>query len=63
VLFGTVGGGVALESGLGIAGIGYSAAGELGDMNGDGKLDMLTTKSSDNQVYLILGNGDGTFRP
>jgi len=63
VLFGTVGGGVALESGLGIAGIGYSAAGELGDMDGDGKLDMLTTKSSDNQVYLILGNGDGTFRP
>ena len=63
VLFGTVGGGVALESGLGIASIGYYAAAELGDMDGDGKLDMLTTKSSDNQVYLVLGNGDGTFRP
>ena len=60
VLFGTQGGGVALESGLGIAGD-YYIAPALGDMDGDGKLDILTSKRSDNQVYLLLGNGDGTF--
>jgi hypothetical protein len=39
----------------------YMAA-ELGDLDGDGKLDLLGTKTSDNQIYLLLGNGDGTFR-
>ncbi len=31
------------------------------DFNGDGKLDVIT--SSDDGVFLSLGNGDGTFQP
>jgi hypothetical protein len=34
----------------------------LGDVNGDGKLDIATTNESANRVSLVLGNGDGTFR-
>src|SRR2546426_1098685 len=33
----------------------------LGDMNGDGKLDLLTANSGSNNVTVLLGNGDGTF--
>jgi hypothetical protein len=33
-----------------------------GDFNGDGKLDLLVAHSSDNCVYLLLGNGNGTFQ-
>jgi len=62
VVFGTVGGGTAEEASLGLAITGYYATEELGDINGDGKLDLLFTKGSDNQVYLLVGNGDGTFR-
>jgi hypothetical protein len=33
------------------------------DFNGDGKLDVAVTDSSANDVYILLGNGDGTFGP
>jgi hypothetical protein len=35
----------------------------VGDFNGDGKLDVAVTDSSANDVYILLGNGDGTFAP
>lgn len=33
----------------------------LADFNGDGKLDILTTASSQDTANVLLGNGDGTF--
>lgn len=33
-----------------------------GDFNGDGKLDLAVTDSAANSVFLLLGNGDGTFQ-
>jgi hypothetical protein len=35
----------------------------VADFNGDGKLDVAVTDSSANVVYILLGNGDGTFGP
>ncbi len=35
----------------------------VADFNGDGKLDVAVTDSSSNDVYILLGNGDGTFGP
>lgn len=36
----------------------------VADVNGDGKLDMLVTNSYySNTIGVLLGNGDGTFRP
>jgi hypothetical protein len=32
-----------------------------GDLNGDGRLDLLATDGT--QLYVLLGNGDGTFTP
>ena len=32
------------------------------DVNGDGKLDLLTTANAGNTVDVLLGNGDGTFQ-
>jgi len=33
----------------------------VADFNGDGKLDVAVTDLSANDVYILLGNGDGTF--
>jgi len=33
------------------------------DLNGDGKSDLITANNSTNNVSVLLGNGDGTFRP
>ena len=33
-----------------------------GDFNGDGKLDIAVTDSGADAVYILLGNGDGTFQ-
>lgn len=33
------------------------------DVNGDGTLDLIAAGTSTNGVYLLLGNGDGSFQP
>jgi Bacterial Ig-like domain (group 3)/FG-GAP-like repeat len=35
----------------------------LGDVNGDGKLDLITSVYQTNSISVQLGNGDGTFQP
>ena len=35
----------------------------IGDFNGDGTLDIVTSNWSSDNVSLLLGNGDGTFQP
>ncbi len=35
----------------------------LGDLNGDGALDLVAGYRADNKVGLLLSNGDGTFKP
>jgi Bacterial Ig-like domain (group 3)/FG-GAP-like repeat/FG-GAP repeat len=35
----------------------------VGDLNGDGKLDLVTTNDGDSTVSVLLGNGNGTFQP
>ncbi len=40
---------------------GYDSV-ELRDINDDGNLDIISTSDPDNQVQIILGNGDGTFQ-
>jgi hypothetical protein len=32
------------------------------DLNGDNKLDLVVSHKADNSVYVLLGNGDGTFQ-
>ena len=34
----------------------------VGDLNGDGKLDLVVANSDSNTVSVLLGNGDGTFQ-
>jgi len=48
--------------GTGTAFGGTSASGvAAGDFNGDGFLDLAVTSSASNSVYILLGNGTGTF--
>ncbi len=35
----------------------------VADLNGDGKLDLVVENSGSNTVSVLLGNGDGTFKP
>ena len=35
----------------------------LGDLNGDGKLDLVVACGKDKSVTVLLGQGDGRFRP
>jgi hypothetical protein len=35
----------------------------VGDLNGDGQLDLVTANIESNSVSVLLGNGDGTFAP
>ena len=35
----------------------------VADVNGDGKLDIVAENASSNSVSVLLGNGDGTFKP
>jgi len=35
----------------------------LGDVNGDGKVDLVTANYNRNTIGVFLGNGDGTFQP
>jgi len=35
----------------------------VGDFNGDGKLDIVASNYNDESLSVLLGNGDGSFRP
>ncbi len=35
----------------------------IGDLNGDGKLDLVVPNPTSDSVAVLLGNGDGTFQP
>ena len=35
----------------------------VGDFNQDGKPDLAVANNADNSVSILLGNGEGTFRP
>jgi hypothetical protein len=39
----------------------YAVVIQVGDFNGDGKLDMAVSGIDSDYVYILLGNGDGTF--
>jgi FG-GAP-like repeat len=46
------------------AGVGASPrALAVGDLNGDGRLDLVVANSADDTVSVLLGNGDGTVQP
>jgi hypothetical protein len=56
---------IAVATGLSVyasdAGTSYSVA--LGDLNGDGELDAVVSEYYSGALGVLLGNGDGTFRP
>ncbi len=44
--------------------VGYDPSSVVaGDFNGDGKLDLATADEGGSAVHVLLGNGDGTFKP
>ncbi len=51
------------------AAVSYETGGEfglsiaVGDLNGDGKPDLVVTNGESDTVGVLLGNGDGTFQP
>ncbi len=51
-----------------LAGVNYTvgsgpAEDRVADVNGDGKLDIVAENAGSNSVSVLLGNGDGTFKP
>ena len=36
---------------------------QIGDFNGDGKLDLIVANEASSTLSVLLGNGDGTFNP
>ena len=34
-----------------------------GDFTGDGKLDLAVSDEANGELFILLGNGDGTFQP
>jgi len=52
---------VAYASGVSQGGWASSVA--VADLNGDGKLDIVVTEYAESDVGVLLGNGDGTFKP
>jgi hypothetical protein len=62
VLLGTGDGTFATQGIFGAQNAGGAYSVTLGDVNGDGKLDIATANRSANGVSVLLGNGDGTFQ-
>lgn len=71
VAFGNIGNGVSVAFGNGdgtfsvpttIISSGETRAVQLADLNGDGKIDLISTDQYTQKAYVALGNGDGTFK-
>jgi hypothetical protein len=63
VLFGDGNGGFSSSVSLGLFdGTQFPESVAVGDFNGDGHLDFVTANSASNNVTVVLGNGDGTFK-
>ncbi|MGE7417525.1 FG-GAP-like repeat-containing protein [Methylobacterium tarhaniae] len=56
------GGGLSFASGTTLGTSSGSQSVSLADVNGDGKLDLVTANSDPSTASVLLGNGDGTFK-